>query len=255
MQVGAPTEGIAIEVKQDASPAAAKAFHQINRWERCFEVAATLITGIIFIAKLLEPLSIFIGSCALVWLSWFFFQLWRHGAWILFVWGVRIDQPNVQKSFLLPSVFAVLALVFICVGCAVANQEIRFDNWHLWLIFFLYPFYGVLQHVMLQSFLMRNLSWCVTGSDERSVLDAFLNEPKLLSLLAVAACVVVSATAFAFVHWPDPWLMAATGAMGVPWAIEYLLHRNVLPLGLYHGFLGTLFYFWFMGRDPLHGMF
>ena len=45
-------------------------------------------------------------------------------------------------------------------------------------------------------------------------------------------CVLSSATAFAFVHWPDPWLIAGTGVMGVPWAIEYLLHRNVFPLGL-----------------------
>ena len=28
--------------------------------------------------------------------------------------------------------------------------------------------------VMLQSFLMRHLSWCITGTDERSVLRAFL---------------------------------------------------------------------------------
>ena len=33
----------------------------------------------------------------------------------------------------------------------------------------------------------------------------------------------------------DPWLIAGTGVMGVPWAVEYLLHRSVLPLGLYHG--------------------
>lgn len=31
--------------------------------------------------------------------------------------------------------------------------------------------------------------------------------------------------------------------------------RLVKSLLRYHGFVGTLFYFWFMGRDPLHGMF
>ena len=91
--------------------------------------------------------------------------------------------------------------------------------------------------------------------DDCSVLDVFLKKPALKHLMAVFACVLASATAFAFVHWPDPWLIAGTGVMGVPWAIEYLLHRNILPLGFYHGVLGTLFYFWFMGRDPLHGMF
>ncbi|CAE7571167.1 unnamed protein product [Symbiodinium natans] len=213
-------------------------------WERCFEVFATAATGVIFILKLLDPVWIFITSCALVWIGWCGFQFCRYGSGILFLWGIRVDQPNLRKSFLLPSLFAVFALVFICVGAAVEGREIRFDNWHLWLIFFLYPFYGVLQHVMLQSFLMRNLSWCITGMDEYSVLHAFLKEPRILGFLGVLACVAASVSAFAFVHWPDPWLIAGTGVMGVPWAIEYLLHRNVLPLGLYHGFLGTLFYFW-----------
>ena len=249
-------KSIEIVDKEEAVPEAKTSdLPRLCCWERLFEVIATLITGVIFITKLLEPLWIFIASCALIWIVWCFLQFCRHGLKILFLWGVRIDQPNLRRSFLIPTLFAIVAIIFICVGAAVTNKEIRFDNWHLWIIFFLYPFYGVLQHVMLQSFLMRHISWCITGSDEHSVLHAFLEKPGLLPFIAVLVCVVTSATAFAFVHWPDPWLIAATGTMGVPWAIEYLLHRNVLPLGLYHGFLGTLFYFWFMGRDPLHGMF
>lgn len=58
-------------------------------------------------------------------------------------------------------------------------------------------------------------------------------ERRLRHFFATLGCILISATAFAFVHWPDPWLMAGTGLMGIPWAIEYLLHRNVLPLGLY----------------------
>ncbi|CAL1173557.1 unnamed protein product [Cladocopium goreaui] len=220
----------------------------LSLWERCFEVFATLTTGVIFIAKLLNPLSLFIASCALLWIAWGVFQLFRHGGRILSSWGVRVDQPNLKHSFILPSLFSLVALGAICIGTAVQNRSIYFDNWHLWLIFALYPFYGVLQHVMLQSFLMRHLSWLVTGKDDYSVLQAFLKERNLRNFLATLGCVLVSATAFAMVHWPDIWLMAGTGMMGVPWAVEYLLHRNVLPLGLYHGFVGTLFYFWFMGR-------
>eukprot|EP00435_Cladocopium_sp_Y103_P057645 s749_g19.t3 len=211
----------------------------LSSWERCFEVFATLTTGVIFIAKLLNPLSIFIASCALLWIAWGLFQLFRHGRRILSSWGLRIEQPNLKYSFILPSFFSLVALVAICIGTALQNRSIYFDNWHLWLIFALYPFYGVLQHVMLQSFLMRHLSWLVTGKDDYSVLQAFWKERNLLNFLATLGCVLVSATAFAMVHWPDAWLMAGTGMMGVPWAVEYLLHRNVLPLGLYHGFVTT----------------
>jgi membrane protease YdiL (CAAX protease family) len=62
-----------------------------------------------------------------------------------------------------------------------------------------------------------------------------LEERNLRNFLATLGCVWGSATAFAMVHWPDIWLMAGTGMMGVPWAVEYLLHRNVLPLGLQLG--------------------
>eukprot|EP00439_Symbiodinium_sp_Y106_P051284 s2343_g6.t2 len=228
----------------DSIPKAPEPLPTLSCWERCFEVIATVITGIVFIAKLLQPVSIFIGSCALIWICWAILQFCRHGSRILFLWGIRVDQPNLRRSFFLPSLFAIFAIIFICVGAAVQGRKIVFDNWHLWLIFSIYPFYGVLQHVMLQAFLMRNLSWCVTGSDATSVLSAFMQKPGLLTFLPLAACVAVSAAAFAFVHWPDRWLMIGTGVMGVPWAVEYLLHRNVLPLGLYHGFLGSLFYFW-----------
>ena len=65
-------------------------------------------------------------------------------------------------------------------------------------------------------------------------------ERRLRHFFATLGCILISATAFAFVHWPDPWLMAGTGLMGIPWAIEYLLHRNVLPLGLYLDYQRTV---------------
>ena len=50
------------KTKEIAAPPAI----QLRHWERCFEIIATLTTGVIFIAKLLNPLSIFIASCASV---------------------------------------------------------------------------------------------------------------------------------------------------------------------------------------------
>ena len=40
-----------------------------------------------------------------------------------------------------------------------------------------------LWEVMLQSFLMRHLSWCITGTDDTSVLRAFLEVGKIWGYL------------------------------------------------------------------------
>ena len=44
--------------------------------------------------------------------------------------------------------------------------------------------------------------------------------------------------------------MAATFLLGLAFAPLYLRYRNVWPLGLYHGWLGTLLYYQVLGEDP-----
>ena len=38
--------------------------------------------------------------------------------------------------------------------------------------------------------------------------------------------------------------------MGAAYAALYQRHRNLWPLGLYHGVLGAEFYVWVLGRNP-----
>lgn len=71
---------------------------------------------------------------------------------------------------------------------------------------------------MLQSFLVRHLSWCFTGT-EHSVLNAFLEalwkaDRRVCVWLGLGSllCISFSAVAFSYVHYPDEWLMLATGA-------------------------------------------
>jgi hypothetical protein len=44
--------------------------------------------------------------------------------------------------------------------------------------------------------------------------------------------------------------MLATFGLGLVYIPLYLRYRNLWPLGFYHGWLGTLFYLWVLGRDP-----
>lgn len=96
----------------------------------------------------------------------------------------------------------------------------------------LYPAWGLLQQTLVQGFVAGNLS---RG-------DGWMASPY--------AVVPISATMFAAAHVPNWELTAATVALGLAFTPIYLEHENVWPLGLYHGVLGALFYFWVLDRNP-----
>lgn len=257
------TPGAAYADPSDAGGfAKAPAVPKVKDWERCFEFLATVTTGVLFLSRALKPPVVFIATSVVLWLLWAIFQCRRYGKGVLFLWGLRIDCPNLKYSFICPSIFAILAMVFICVGTVTQGHSIAVQNWRFWLVLVIYPFWGVFIQVLLQSMLMRHLNWFFTGSDEDGVLDSLGKSRAVCcdknscwylwgSLLTIPS----SSIAFLILHSSDGWLMAFHGVMGMVWVVEYWIHQNVQPLGLYHGLLGTMFYFWFMGRDPLNIMF
>lgn len=51
-------------------------------------------------------------------------------------------------------------------------------------------------------------------------------------------------------HLPSWKLAAGTFGLGLAYTPLYLHHRNLWPLGLYHGWLGVFYYFWVLERNP-----
>jgi len=219
--------------------------------ERGLEVSAALLTGLVHISDLLQPSWIFIVVCALFWISWGVYQHRTYGSSVMRGWGLRWDQPHLKKNMIRASQVAVVLVITLVIACIIFGKPIVMDNWHMWLLFVIYPPFGVLQQFLIQAILTRNLNFLFIGSDERTVLE----KAGLLGWVQVMVCTMVPAGAFSLVHYPhcapDGGLMAATGLLGLLWAPLYLKDRNLLPLGLYHGWVGTLFYFWFLQGDPI----
>jgi membrane protease YdiL (CAAX protease family) len=92
----------------------------------------------------------------------------------------------------------------------------------------LYPAWGLVQQVLVQGMVVRNL-------------EGALSPPAI----AVAAGLL-----FGAVHLPHVALAAATALLGAVFTLIFLRSRNVWPLGLCHGWLGVLFYAWVLARDP-----
>lgn len=99
-------------------------------------------------------------------------------------------------------------------------------------LFALYPLWGWTQQFLVQRMLAANLT------EARGTWG---------SPYVVAP---VAALAFGATHVPNWRLAAATTAMGLAFTPLYLKHRNLWPIGLAHGVLGVLFYYWVLDRDP-----
>jgi uncharacterized protein len=69
------------------------------------------------------------------------------------------------------------------------------------------------------------------------------------------AIILFSALLFSCVHYPFVLLMIGTFLLALFYGSIYLKEKNILALGLFHGWLGGLFYYTVVGRDPFLEMF
>jgi hypothetical protein len=197
-------------------------FHPGSR--RWSEVAAAVATGLLFLLFRFSRLrGVFVAAAVSFWTGFVWHHARRDPA-ALRTWGFRLDtfRPAFQAAtaFSLP-VAGVMALV------GAGRGTLRFPP-HAWILMALYPVWGVIQQFLVQALIVRNLE----GSLPRA------------GLLLLGSCL------FAIVHVPEAPLMLATFGLGLVFIPLYLRYRNLWPLGLYHGWLGTMFYLWVLGRDP-----
>ena len=117
----------------------------------------------------------------------------------------------------------------------VTNGRVLFEG-HMLLLLVLYPVWGILQQFLVQALGVANLF-------------------RLFSRYGWWVGVSAGVILFSLVHYPDWLLMAATGLLACVFIPLYIRDRNLWPLGLYHGWLGTFFYLWVLGCDPWASVF
>jgi membrane protease YdiL (CAAX protease family) len=144
-----------------------------------------------------------------------------------FLGDLGLTGRNLGPAFRDASLLAAGALAgMAAVGTAQGTLDLDADFLPL---FVLYPSWGVVQQTLVQGFVTRHLA------------DAGLSPWAVTPLSAVA---------FGAVHLPNWKLTAATTVLGAAYAPLYLRHRNVWPLGFYHGVLGAFYYRWVLDRNP-----
>lgn len=176
------------------------------------------------------PLAVFIPVCII---SWGAFLVWRlrGDPNLAAQWGLR---PSTNLRPLVLRLGPLMAL-FVALGAAYAvATDAPLLPKYLALSMLLYPLWGLIQQWLVQALLVDNV---------RALTGARL--PWLMLLGSVG---------FGIVHFQHPTLVLATAAMGAVYVVLFQRWRNLWPLAVCHGWLGSLFYPWVLGLNPLAEM-
>lgn len=131
--------------------------------------------------------------------------------------------------------FGIASIVmFFIVGFYLDRLNI---TWHIIPILLLYPVWGVIQQFLVIGIVAGNLK--------------DLDRSRLPSL----SIIFVTALLFGILHYPSYWLVLATFVLALFYGYIYLKARNVYVMGIFHGWLGGLFFYTVVDRDPFQEIF
>jgi membrane protease YdiL (CAAX protease family) len=174
----------------------------------------------------------FVLGASIFWLVYIWYRS-RTSKGILKYWGFRTDNFGTVLKMVLPfGITAVLA--FFVIG---GIQGTINATWHIIPVLLFYPLWGSIQQFLLIGLVVGNLY----NNQEKKI-------NKHLSVL-------LAAVLFALVHYPDYWLIGGTFILAIFYGYIYLKERNLYVLGIFHGWLGALFYYTVLDRDPFYEIF
>ena len=197
---------------------------KVSKWLEFLAVLATGVLHLVF--KSLGAKGLFIALASVSWIGYIVCRV-RQDSSLWVKWGFQ--TKNLSSSFLLPTGIFVIG-VSLMAWYGLANGRVLWQG-HILLLLLLYPLWGILQQFLVQTLGVANL------------MALFPTQGWMVAM-------PVGIVLFAVIHFPNGLLMLATGLMAALFIPCYLRDRNLWPLGLYHGWLGTFFYLWVLGKDP-----
>lgn len=199
------------------------------RWA---EVVAVVVTGLLhLVCKPLGLQGVYIVAAILAWAVFVIVTAMKRPT-VVREWGFRGE--NFWPALGASSTIFVPVMVLMVVLASIRGTLTTPSSLPLMLL--LYPVWGLVQQYLVQALLVTNLA---KGPLRRH-----------RSWLVVGGGVL-----FSLVHVGNVLLMLATASLGAIFVWLYLAYRNLWPLGLFHGWLASLFYLWFLHRDPLTEIF
>jgi uncharacterized protein len=206
----------------------------ISNKRRVLEIVVVILTAIgkfVF----MDYLNWRFAFVSVVIISWSIYIIYRHrkATGIIKYWGFRTDNFKSVVRKILP-LGALSVIIFVTIGLYQNTLNI---TWHIIPILILYPVWGIIQQFLLIAITAGNMQDLKGQNLSKWIIILF------------------SALLFAAVHYPFVWLIVGTFVLATFYGFIYLRERNIYALGLFHGWLGGVFYYTVLDRDPFFEMF
>lgn len=208
--------------------------HRISDKTRILEITAVVITAIgkfVFMDWLNWRFP-FVAVAILAWTGYIIYRK-KRTLGVLEYWGFRKDTFTPVLKLLLP-----LGLISIAcfMGIGIWQETIQW-TWHILPILITYPLWGIIQQFLIIALIAGNLQGLRSVKLDKRVV------------------ILLTAVLFSVVHFPSYWLMGGTFLLALVYGFVYLKIKNLYVLGLFHGWLGAIFYYTVVGSDPFADIF
>lgn len=201
---------------------------------RLLEILAVVLTGagkFVFMDYLNWRLPFVIAAI----LSWSLYVRYRYKKdnQVLKDWGFRTDNFKQVLKLVLP--FAIVSIVsFLVIGYF---QDTLNPTWHIFPLLITYPIWGMVQQFLTIGLVAGNLSTLKSIKLKKGIV------------------ILITAILFSLVHYPSVWLLIGTFILALFYGYMYLKSKNLYVLGVFHGWLGALFYYTVLNQDPFADVF
>jgi uncharacterized protein len=187
------------------------------------ELIALCITAIskFVLMDRLEMRAFYISGTCIFWLSYILFR-YHSDKSILKFWGFKKENFSQSLIILLPLLFLS---VMTCLVYGYYTDNLVF-NWHILLLLFLYPLWGVFQQFFMLALVAQNL----------------MGLNKLVIML-------ITSSLFSIIHYPSLFLMIFTFFLEIVFIRLYLKWKNLWAVGIVHGWIASFLLFYILGRD------
>jgi len=206
----------------------------ISDKRRWLEILAVVLTGLgkFVFMDWLNWRFFYITSACIFWIGYIFIR-YKDDKQILQYWGfTRKDFKETFKIILPFGIFSAIA--FFIIG---HYWDTNIMSWHILPLLLLYPIWGTIQQFIIIALIAGNM---------RDMEQITIPTP---------AIVLITSIIFSAVHYPFNLLIIGTFLLAILYSIIYLRKKNLYVLGIFHGWLGALFFYTVMKRDPFWEVF
>ncbi len=207
---------------------------KIDNKRRLLEIIAVILTGLgkFIFMDWLNVKFVYIASAVLFWLLYVIYR-YRQNKEIIQYWG--LNTQNFKRTFIELSLIGIaLVIGFICVGNYLGTNVL---NWRILPILLLYPIWGIIQQFIMIGVFAKNLK----------DIEPF----KLPNILII----ILTAVLFSVVHYPFTLLITGTFFLALVYTSLYFKERNLIVMGIFHGWIGAFFYYTVLGQDAYEEVF